>query len=101
MDVEVAQKTMVELEREAHKLSEQQNMKQALIVASNTKMLDSITEAIAKVNRFVLRLSLSCACVGVGVDVCGFVFRLVGQQSSAVPMQITRLTDGKDDSGLV
>lgn len=49
MDVEVAQKTMVELEREAHKLSEQQNMRQALIVASNTKMLDSITEAIAKV----------------------------------------------------
>lgn len=49
MDVEVARKTMVELEREAHKLSEQQNMRQALIVASNTKMLDSITEAIAKV----------------------------------------------------
>lgn len=59
---------MVELEREAHKLSEQQNMKQALIVASNTKMLDSITEAIAKVydTAFVL-------CVGVGVGVGVFV----------------------------
>lgn len=30
-------------------ISEQQNMRQALIVASNTKILDSITEAIAKV----------------------------------------------------
>lgn len=56
MDVEVARKTMVELEREAHKLSEQQNMRQALVVACNTKMLDSITEAIAKV----------CACVRLG-----------------------------------
>ncbi|CAN0359677.1 unnamed protein product [Ectocarpus sp. 6 AP-2014] len=55
MDVEVAQKTMVELEREAHKLSEQQNMKQALVVAANTKMLDSITEAIAKAEAMKFR----------------------------------------------
>ncbi|CAM9990966.1 unnamed protein product, partial [Ectocarpus fasciculatus] len=55
MDVEVAQKTMIELEREAHKLSEQQNMKQALVVAANTKMLDSITEAIAKAEAMKFR----------------------------------------------
>lgn len=71
MDLEVAKKTMVELEREAHKLSEQQNMRQALIVASNTKMLDSITEAIAKVRA-------RCVCVGTAVCmncmcVCVFV----------------------------
>lgn len=49
MDVEVAKKTMVDLEREAHKITELQNMKQALIVASSTKIMDSIIEAIAKV----------------------------------------------------
>eukprot|EP00904_Undaria_pinnatifida_P002449 jgi/Undpi1/12204/HiC_scaffold_5.g01880.m1 len=55
MDVEVARSTMVELEREAHKISELQNMKQALVVASNTRVLDSITEAIAKAEAMKFR----------------------------------------------